>query len=298
MKRHLCFLAVLLFPFCGWAQDGGGVPAPNWGGKKLLSMTRIKGNDASRAEFKYDEIGRLSQYSYDSGIEYNFSYSGNQMNIDANSRSFSYIISDGRMASGIIGMESGEDLTVTPEYDSEWRWQKVDRYNSKMIMSAVGQWDGNLLTSITDSYNGKERSTATFSYTSEPAPFFIQTLMINSDFGKPIALNNVGIALGLCLYIGQLPPYLISSATITEGGSTKEYPYTYERNADGDITSFTMGDYTYLLEWDESSGVSTVATDTAKAHVFDLQGNRIETPRKGVNIIQSEDGKAKKIVVR
>lgn len=56
MKRHLCFLAVLLFPFCGWAQDGGSVPAPNWGGKKLLSMTRIKGNDTSRADGKAKKV--------------------------------------------------------------------------------------------------------------------------------------------------------------------------------------------------------------------------------------------------
>ena len=237
----------------------GFVPAPNWGGKKLISMTKIyKNGDQDRAEFGYDDADRLSKYSYDNGwISYNLSYSGNQMNIKANTRDFSYIISDGRMVSGRIGMEDQEDLEVLAEYNSEGCFQKVSRSNNKMNMYAIGEWSGEELISLTDYYarNGgaaNVNSHVEFSYSQQQAPFFLQALMICSDFGAPIAFNNIGVALGQCLYMGKVPPSLISSATITKSGKTTQYNYNYETDSKGNITKFTVGELTYLLEWEET----------------------------------------------
>ena len=295
------------FNLVGYTQNNtdefdpdGFVPAPNWGGKKLLSITRMKGNYQSRGEFKYDEEGRLAQYSYgDGSIAYNFSYTGNRMDINDNGRSFSYIISDGHMTSGRIGMEYGEDLIVKPEYDSEWRWQKVSRYNTNTNMYSVGEWNGDNLVSIINYENESENINVTFDYTSDPAPYFLQSLMINSDFGAPIALNNVGVALGICLYIGQMPPYLISSAKMVKKGRTTEYPYTYEKNADGDITSFTMGDYTYVLEWDkESSDIKIVGANEDSKKFFSLDGKSQNELQKGVNIVRMSNGQVRKIVMK
>ena len=281
-------------------DPNGFVPAPNWGGKKLLSITRMKGNYQSRGEFKYDEEGRLAQYSYDDGsIAYNFSYTGNRMDINDNGRSFSYIISDGHMTSGRIGMEYEEDLIVKPEYDSEWRCQKTSRYNTNTNLCSVNEWNGDNLVSIINYENGSETFNVTFDYTSDPAPYFLQSLMISSDFGAPIALNNVGIALGICLYIGQLPPYLISSAKLVKKGRTTEYPYTYEKNVDGDITSFTMGDYTYILEWDEeSSDIKIVGANEDSKKFFSLDGKSQNELQKGVNIVRMSNGQVRKIVMK
>ena len=38
--------------------------------------------------------------------------------------------------------------------------------------------------------------------------------------------------------------------------------------------------------------------DTEDAHIYDIQGNRLDDVRKGVNIIRTKDGKTKKVMVK
>ena len=46
------------------------------------------------------------------------------------------------------------------------------------------------------------------------------------------------------------------------------------------------------------TGIKTISIDTSDALIFDMQGNRLNYPQKGLNIIRTKDGKAKKIIVK
>jgi len=47
-----------------------------------------------------------------------------------------------------------------------------------------------------------------------------------------------------------------------------------------------------------STGINSVTIDSEDAMIFDMQGNRLDNVRKGVNIIRTRDGKTKKMVVK
>lgn len=47
-----------------------------------------------------------------------------------------------------------------------------------------------------------------------------------------------------------------------------------------------------------STGINSVIIDSEDAMIFDMQGNRLDNVRKGVNIIRMRDGKTKKMVVK
>lgn len=47
-----------------------------------------------------------------------------------------------------------------------------------------------------------------------------------------------------------------------------------------------------------STGTPSIAIDSDGARIYDLQGNRLNNIRKGVNIIRTEDGKVRKVVVK
>jgi hypothetical protein len=46
------------------------------------------------------------------------------------------------------------------------------------------------------------------------------------------------------------------------------------------------------------TGIRSVSIDTQDARIYDMQGNRLDNVRKGVNIIQTKDGKVRKVVVK
>ena len=61
--------------------------------------------------------------------------------------------------------------------------------------------------------------------------------------------------------------------------------------------------YKYAMPWNKfgtivglSTGINSVIIDTENAHIYDIQGNRLDDVRKGVNIIRAKDGKTKKIM--
>ena len=66
-----------------------------------------------------------------------------------------------------------------------------------------------------------------------------------------------------------------------------------------------VGVYKVVMPWNGfgtivglSTGIKSVSIDSEDAWIFDMQGNRIDNVRKGVNIIRTRDGKTKKIVVK
>jgi len=55
------------------------------------------------------------------------------------------------------------------------------------------------------------------------------------------------------------------------------------------------------IEWDETTDIrqpETVGSDNAEATYYSLSGDRLPAPRKGLNIVRTKDGQARKVVVR
>ena len=53
-----------------------------------------------------------------------------------------------------------------------------------------------------------------------------------------------------------------------------------------------------ILGFDEAAGINTISIDSVNARIYDMQGNRLDNPQKGVNIIRYKDGKVKKVMVK
>ena len=53
-----------------------------------------------------------------------------------------------------------------------------------------------------------------------------------------------------------------------------------------------------IIGFDESTGINAIMNDSGNALIFDMQGNRLDNVRKGVNIIRTRDGKTKKMIVK
>ena len=46
------------------------------------------------------------------------------------------------------------------------------------------------------------------------------------------------------------------------------------------------------------TGINAIIVDMSDVQIFDMQGNRIDKPRKGLNIIRTKDGKVKKVLMK
>ncbi len=53
-----------------------------------------------------------------------------------------------------------------------------------------------------------------------------------------------------------------------------------------------------ILGFNEPASINSISMDSDNAIIFDIQGNRLDNVRKGVNIIRTRDGKTKKMVVK
>ena len=53
-----------------------------------------------------------------------------------------------------------------------------------------------------------------------------------------------------------------------------------------------------IMGFDEAAGIYSITIGTTNAHIYDMQGNRLDNVRKGVNIIRMKDGKTKKVMVK
>ena len=53
-----------------------------------------------------------------------------------------------------------------------------------------------------------------------------------------------------------------------------------------------------IIGFEESTGINAITIGSGNAFIFDMQGNRLDNVRKGVNIIRTKDGKTKKVILR
>ena len=63
--------------------------------------------------------------------------------------------------------------------------------------------------------------------------------------------------------------------------------------------------YKVVMPWNKfgtivglSTGIWSITIDAEDAHIYDIQGNRLDDVRKGVNIIRTRDGKTKKVLLK
>lgn len=297
--RKTFFLLTLCFLSLGAFADSD-IPAPDWGQKRLVSMTRVDNND--KATFKYDKVGRLAEFSHGDDDTWIFTYTDNQMVATSKYRRVVMNIADGIATSGVIEMGvDGPDLTVTTEYDNEGHMQWCRRKSTSTDMKMTCQWSGDNITSLENYNDGKLNIHVDFSFSSTPAPLLLQIIAITSDLGTPIALNNTGIGLSMGLYMGKLPLNRIAKTSMVRENKSMDYNYSYETNSNGDITRFSIGDRSYALEWENNpvtpkpSGISTITADKSSM-VYSLSGQQMKNKdvlQKGIYIINK-----KKVVVR
>ena len=53
-----------------------------------------------------------------------------------------------------------------------------------------------------------------------------------------------------------------------------------------------------IIGFEEAADIRSITIDTTNARIYDMQGNRLDNVRKGVNIIRMRDGKTKKVMVK
>ena len=53
-----------------------------------------------------------------------------------------------------------------------------------------------------------------------------------------------------------------------------------------------------LQGFNEPAGIKAIMTDSNDAYIYDIQSNRLDNVRKGVNIIRTRDGKTQKVVLK
>lgn len=63
-------------------------------------------------------------------------------------------------------------------------------------------------------------------------------------------------------------------------------------------TTFPWSQFGKILGFQEAAGIDAINIDNPNAHIYDMQGNRIDNLQKGVNIIRVEDSKTKKVIVK
>ena len=90
---------------------------------------------------------------------------------------------------------------------------------------------------------------------------------------------------------------LKEGATITPEPDPKKDGYVFS-GWDNVPKTMPAKDVTVNGSFTKSSAINSVSMDQTDALIFDIQGNRLNYPRKGVNIIRYKDGKTKKVVIR
>ena len=71
MKKLVLFVFMTLMSLEGWATT------PEFGGKRIKTITWTDGKDTEVGELKYDETGRIKEYLIDGKIINQYTYSDN-----------------------------------------------------------------------------------------------------------------------------------------------------------------------------------------------------------------------------
>lgn len=74
--------------------------------------------------------------------------------------------------------------------------------------------------------------------------------------------------------------------------------YVVDNLKDEFKTTSPWNSFGKIIGFEESTGINAITVGSGNAMIFDMQGNRLDNVRKGVNLIRTKDGKIKKVIVK
>lgn len=100
--------------------------------------------------------------------------------------------------------------------------------------------------------------------------------------------------------------HLYCEADVVPATSTEAFVGTDIANATLHVPDNMVETYKVVAPWNgfgtivglSDTGIRTIGIESSDAQVFDLQGNRLSKPRRGMNIIRTKDGKTTKVLVK
>lgn len=232
------------------------VPAPDWGGKLLKSITITESQKTDKATFTYDEKKRLTRLVCESGYgdtnTYNFIYSDNQMNMieEGGDLDFTMNIENGRVVSGTLNSVDYSGMSVMFTYDNNDHLVNYSLDFGSNSMITTFHWEGDNIVSVSNA----DDVDIFYTYTDKIAPPMLQKLLFGETYGG-VSINNLAKNVCMTLYFSHdMCDKLISTMKVVDNDDEKSisrtYNYTYNYNSNGDISSFDVNDEHYELEWE------------------------------------------------
>lgn len=278
---------------------------PNFETKFITNITRTDGKNTEVAELKYDDAGRISEYYIDGKLQNRYSYTGNTIKITEDGDSYTYNISDGKVTTSHTFLD-GDYVDIDHSYTYNNDGQLVSivstekESGSSYIYTSTSKWtwDGDNLSSWIGE-DDEDTETSQYSYNNLTAEPIIRALF---GFNPSLHLDDFYEIIAIYPYLGALPQNLFKNVIENDAeGRTWNYNYSYEHNSDGDISkvTITFKDHTYIytLDWDytnQSSDISvTKAGSPQKDVYYNLQGQRVDNPKRGLYILNG-----KKIIIK
>ena len=74
--------------------------------------------------------------------------------------------------------------------------------------------------------------------------------------------------------------------------------YVNDNLTDAYKTTTPWNRFGKIIGFEEAVGIKSISIDTDNARIFDIQGNRLDNVRKGVNILVYKNGERKKVVIK
>lgn len=288
------------------SQDITDSSTPVSGAKRIKTITRTDGKKTEAAELRYDDTGNIKEYVIDGKVRDTYSYTENTISISADGDSYDYTISDGRIVSRKTFLDGDYvNINYTFTYNSNAQLVSVVGKEKEGGSSEVDttienwEWNGDNLSSWTVLEWG-DTETMSFTYSDMTA---IPVMCALFGFTKERHLDDFFEILAIYPYLGCLPKNLFKVVTHKDAeGRNWDYNYLYEQNGDGDIEKVTItfkdNTYVYTFAWEDNESHSTIngittIKDQNGGIYYNFKGQRVETPRKGLYILNG-----KKVIIK
>lgn len=283
---------------------------PEYGSKRIKTITWTDGKETETAELKYDDAGRIVEYLLDGKTIDTYSYTDNTITITEDWESYTYTISDGRITSGKTLYDGDEveiDLTFTYNSDNQLvsvvSKEREKGYPDVSTTTDAWKWNGDNLSSWTEVAEDDEdldTLTSTFTYDGVTAEPVMSALF---GFSQELYLDDFFVILAIYPYLGSLPKNLFKNVKHNDAENRDwDFNYSYEQNGYGDIAKVTITykdrTYVYTFDWEDGaipSGINSITIGSSEngGAYYNLQGQRVNNPRKGLYILNG-----KKVVVK
>lgn len=274
--------------------------------KRLAKFVTTEDHETYTFEYD-DETGRLVSYTTDN--EY-----------DGESWVTTYDYS--RISEGIITtMSSKYDSTIRLNADGSVAEVLSYDYNRNYVYDN----DGYCISIIRDGdiYRTLDWSGGDLLKVERQYGNYVDLYYTNSGVETPVPCVDNVVSSWLTMYAGGVSYPLeaifaslvkgtkdyIAAVSEREMGSTYTDYYTVELDSDGypvKIAQYVSNDFskefeTFTFEWEDApAGIHNTKADShgGPDSYYTVDGRRIESPRRGVNIVRHADGSASKIIIR